>query len=292
MPSRSIWSGNLSFGMVTLPVKLYGSVDENDIHLNQLHRECGQRIKMPKWCADCETMLETSDIVKAYPMGDDYVRVEDADMAGLPIKSLKAMDVVEFVDAQGIDPRHYDKAYFLAPDKAGLKAFGLLLRAMEQTERVAVARLTMRQREHLCTIRPFQAGELRHPLFLLQTLFYPDELRDVQQFYPKLPAVSEQEQAMAVQLIQAMEKPVDLTQYKDQYQEALAQLIEDKFNGKAIAQAPAPADEPPTQDIMAGLMASIAAAGAPVEVPAKPESPAEPESMVEKLRRLGVGNPA
>ena len=261
MAFRAIWSGQLGFGLVNFPVKLYSSVDENDIHLNQLHRGCGQRIKMPRWCPDCDTQLETAEIVKGYPMGDGYVQLEDADFETLPVKTIKAIEVVEFVAPGTLDPRHYDKAYFLAPDKAGTKAFALLLKGMEQAERVAVARLTMRQREHLCTIRPYQEGELHHPLFLLQTLFYADELRDAQPLYGKLPEISDQEQTMAVQLIEAMVGEADMSKYQDEYQKALTQLIEAKHAGETLDLPPV-VEAAPTTDIMAGLLASIEAAKA------------------------------
>ena len=295
MAFRAIWSGSLGFGLVNFPVKLYSSVDENDIHLNQLHRTCGQRIKMPRWCPDCDKQLETAEIVKGYPMGDGYVHLEDADFETLPVKTIKAIEVVEFVAPGTLDPRHYDKAYFLAPDKAGTKAFALLLKGMEQAERVAVARLTMRQREHLCTIRPYQEGDSHHPLFLLQTLFYADELRDAQPLYGKLPEVSAEEQTMAVQLIEAMVGEADMSKYQDEYQMALTQLIEAKFAGEEIKVSPV-AEAAPTTDIMAGLLASIEAAKSGSEAwdvlnqpDPTPEPPPESESLEAKLRRLGVG---
>ncbi len=299
MAYRAIWSGSLGFGLVNIPVKLYSSVDENDIHMNQLHRACGQRIKMPRWCPDCDTQLETADIIKGFPMGDGYVHLEDADFETLPVKTLKAIEVVEFVATGTVDPRHYDKAYFLAPDKAGTKAFALLLKGMEQAERVAVARLTMRQREHLCTIRPYREGDVTHPLFLLQTLFYTDELRDPQPLYGKqpLPDVSAEEQTMAVQLIDAMVREADMSKYEDEYQKALTQLIEAKHAGEKLELSPV-AEAAPTTDIMAGLLASIEAAKSGPEAwdalnqpePAL-ETPPESESLEAKLRRLGVGNP-
>jgi DNA end-binding protein Ku len=250
---RSVWKGTIGFGMVSIPVKLYGAVEEQAVRFNTLHRECGNRIQMPRWCPNCERRLEQAETVKGYPVGDDkFVVLEEQDFQALPVKSLKSIEVVEFVEASRIDPRHYDKPYFVAPDQAGGKAFALLMRGMEQVGKVAVAKLSMREREHLCTIRPF--GEV----LLLQTLYWADELRDAGAVKASLPQVTEQELKMAVALIQALEGEGDLTGYKDEYREALVRLIEAKLNGEAIQAAPVE-EAKPTEDVLAGLMASVEA---------------------------------
>ena len=253
MAMRSVWKGTVGFGMVSIPVKLYGAVEEQAVRFNTLHRECGVRIQMPRWCPNCERRLESAEMVKGYPVADDkFVILEDQDFQGLPVKSLKNIEVVEFVDAAGIDVRHYDKPYFVAPDKAGMKAFALLLGGMAKVGKVAVAKLSMRDREHLCAIRPF--GDV----LLLQTLYRADELRDAQAVEAALPKVTEQELVMAVALIQALEGNGDLTSYKDEYRDALVRLIEAKLNGEVIAATPVQ-EAKPTEDVMAGLMASIEA---------------------------------
>jgi DNA end-binding protein Ku len=260
MAIRSVWKGMVGFGMVSIPVKLYGAVEEQAVRFNTLHRECGKRIQMPRWCPNCERRLEQAEMVKGYPVGDDrFVTLEDQDFQGLPVKSLKNIEVVEFVDAAVIDPRHYDKPYFVSPDKAGTKAFALLLRGMAQVGKVAVAKLSMREREHLCTIRPF--GEV----LLLQTLYRTDELRDAQAVVIALPQVKEQELGMAVALIQALDGEGDLSRYPDEYREALMSLIEAKLNGEVIEAAPVE-EAKPTEDVLAGLMASIEAVQAARQV--------------------------
>ena len=263
MAIRSVWSGSISFGLVNIPVKLYGAVEEKAIRFNTLHRECGGRISMPKFCTACDRKLETEEMVKGYPVGDDrFVRLEDEDFKTLPVKTLKAIEVVEFVDARGFDPRVWDKPYFVAPDKAGVKAFALLLHGMEQVGKVAVGRLTMREREHLCAIRPYEDQVAHHPLLLLQTLLYTDELRDAEDYWPNLPEASPQELDLAMQLIQALESPeLDLSKYSDEYREALELLIEARLNGKVLEATPV-LDAKPTDDILGGLAASIAAAKA------------------------------
>ena len=251
MAIRSVWKGSVGFGMVSIPVKLYGAVGEETIRFNSLHKDCNTRIQMPKWCPDCEVKLEQSDIVKGYPLADEtHVVLDEADFASLPVKSLKAVEIVEFVDGSSIDPRHYDKPYFMAPDVGGGKAFTLLLRGMEHVGRVAVAKVSMREREHLCIIRPF--GDL----LLLQTLLWADELREPVPV--KLADITEQEMSMAVGLMQALEGEVNLEEYTDEYREAVVALIEAKVRGEVIQVAPAE-EVAPTEDVLAGLMASIEA---------------------------------
>ena len=244
-------------------MKLYGAVEEKAIHFNTLHRECGGRISMPKVCNNCHQSLAAEEMVKGYPVGDDqYIRLEDEDFKTLPVKTLKVIDVVEFVDASGFDPRVWDKPYFVAPDKAGVKAFALLLHGMEQVGKVAVGRLTMREREHLCAIRPYEDQVAHHPLLLLQTLLYTDELRDAEDYWPNLPEASPQEIDMAVQLIQALESPeLDLSKYSDEYRKALERLIEARQAGTVLEALPVQ-DTKSTDDILGGLAASIAAARA------------------------------
>ena len=235
MAIRSVWKGTVGFGMVSIPVKLYGAVEEQAVRFNTLHRECGGRIQMPRWCPNCERRLETTEMVKGYPVADDkFVILEDQDFQSLPVKSLKNIEVVEFVDA------------------AGMKAFALLMRGMEQVGKVAVAKLSMREREHLCTIRPF--GDV----LLLQTLYWADELRDAGAVKVSLPQVTEQELKMAVALVNALEGEGDLSGYKDEYREALVRLIEARLNGEVFQAAPVE-EAKPTEDVLAGLMASVEA---------------------------------
>jgi len=243
--------------MVTIPVKLYGAVEEKDVRFNTLHRECGTRIQMPKVCPNCDNKrLEQAEMVKGFPVGDDkFIVLEEQDFASLPVKSLKAIEVMEFVDASGVDPRHYDKPYFMTPDQAGGKAFALLLHGMNHVGRVAVAKLSMRDREHLCIIRPF--GDV----LMLQTLHWTDQLRDAEAVAADLPDVTDQELGLAVGLIQALEGEVNLAAYEDEYREAVTRLIEAKLNGEVIEATPVE-DAKPTADVMAGLLASIEAAKA------------------------------
>jgi len=184
---------------------------------------------------------------------DQYVVLEEADFQALPLKTLKTIEVVEFVDGREIDPRHYDKAYFLVPDEAGGKAFFLFLQAMDEVGLMAVAKLCYREREHLSAIRAFGG------VMLLQTLFYTDELRDPVEFYPKAVAVSDKERELARKLVEAMKAPtVDLSKFRDEYRDALLKVIEAKLAGQPIQPVPqAPAK---AVDLAEALLASIQAA--------------------------------
>lgn len=251
MASRAIWKGTVGFGLVSVPVKLYSATEERTVHFNQIHRDCQSRIQMPKWCPTCERKVEAAEIVKGYPVGDNqYILMEEADFASLPVKSLKAIEVVEFVDASRIDPRHYNKAYFVAPEDAGVKAFSLFLQAMEKVNLVGIAKLSYREREHLATIRAFDG------VILLQTLFYSDELRSHEEIKPKMVECSDKEMEMAVTLINTLvSEEVDLSKFKDEYRDILMQVIEAKVAGQPITiEAP---KEAPKMDLVDALMASI-----------------------------------
>ena len=259
MAPKSIWKGAMGFGMVSVPVKLYSATEEKAVHFNQLHRDCGGRISLPKTCIECEKKLEASEIVKGYPVGDDqYVLMEEADFANLPVKSLKTIDVVAFVKGDQIDPRHYNKPYFLAPEEAGTKAFSLFLQVMGKVNMVGICKLGYREREHLATIRAFEG------VILLQTLYYADELRSAEELKPKVVEVSDRELEMAETLIQTlvMDK-VNMTMFGDAYREALLGLIEAKLNGEVFTVETV--TEAPKMDLVDALMASINVAKAEKE---------------------------
>jgi len=251
MAPRAIWKGTMGFGMVSVPVKLYSGTEEKAVHFNQLHRDCNTRIQMPRWCPTCDRKVEQAEIVKGYPVGDDqYVLMEEADFASLPVKSLKSIDVVAFVEGGQIDSRHYKSSYFVAPDDAGVKAFSLFLQAMGKVNMVGICKLGYREREHLAVIRAYSG------VILLQTLYYADELRKADEVAPKLADVSDREMEMAITLLQTLQTPTpNLDQYQDEYRETLLKVIEAKLNGVVLTVEAA--QEEPKMDMMDALMASI-----------------------------------
>jgi DNA end-binding protein Ku len=251
MAPRSTWKGGMGFGMVNVPVKLFTATDEKTIRFNNVHRDCHTKLTQPKTCPTCNKAVDASEIVKGYEIGDnEWVFLEDSDFEAVRLKSLKAMEVLEFVDSAGIDPRHYDTSYFVAPDEAGVKAFALFLQAMAQVNMVGVVKLTFKTKEKLATIRPF--GNV----ILLQTLYYADELKATKEYEVALPEVSEKELEMGKQLIQTLASgEVDMAKYHDNYREALMKVIQAKVAGEVIT---APTPEPEQEvDLVDALMASI-----------------------------------
>ena len=251
MAPKSVWKGAVGFGMVSVPVKLTSGTEEKTVRFNQLHGKCLGRIQQPKYCPTCDCKVETEEIVKGYPIGDEqFVVMREEDFAGLPVKSLKTIDVLAFVDGSSIDARHYNKSYLMAPEDAGLKAFSLFIQAMTRANVVGIAKLGFREREHLAAIRPF--GDV----ILLQTLYYADELRDPGAVSKSLAVCSPKEMDMALALIKslAVDDPA-LDQYQDEYRGTLNKVIQAKLTGEEVVTATV--QEAPKMDLVDALMASI-----------------------------------
>jgi len=250
---RSIWKGGLNFGMVSIPCKVYTATDDKRVSFHLIHRNCKSRVTMPRWCPVCERKLESQEINRGYEIGkDQHIILEENDFASLPLKSLKQIEVVEFVKPGQIDIRAYADSYFLSCEELGAKAFRLFLYAMDIAGVVGIAKLTYREREHLSAIRPYGG------IMLLQTLHYSDEMRAFEEIKPREVGISEKELQMAQTLIQAMTGDFDHSKYCDDYRMALEKLIEDKIAGVVTTTTPevvAPAD------IVEALLASINLAG-------------------------------
>lgn len=243
-------------GMVHVPVKLYGAVDEKtSIRFNSIHRDCGSRIEAPRWCPNCDRKVERTELVKGYHLGDDnYVLMEEADFMGLPVASAKVIEITEVVEANVIDPVWPSKPYLLAVDKkekVGLKPFALILEALRQTDKVVLGKIAMREREHVVALRPY--GKV----LLLQTLHYADEIRDVGEVEQDLPAVSDAELDLANILLDSIAGVGDLSAYEDTYRNALEERIDAKAAGQPFTVAADTKEEAATDDVMASLKASI-----------------------------------
>jgi DNA end-binding protein Ku len=251
---RPIWKGLITFGMVSIPVGLYGATDSKDISFNQLHSVCNSRIKQKRWCPVCDVEVTSDEIVKGYEyVKDQYVIVTDEDFESLPIASKHSIELSAFVNAAEIDPVYHEKAYFIEPDETGVKAYALLLKALESKGLTALAKIAIRTKERLCALRP-KDGAL-----VLHTLYFPDEIRV--EAAPRLPdvLVSERELAMAHSLIDLLQEPFTPEKYGDTYRDALLSVIEAKVQGSEAVLAPAP-EAPNVTDLMAALKASVEAA--------------------------------
>lgn len=252
--ARSIWSGVVSFGMVSIPVKLYTATESKDISFHQLHKTCGSRLKQLRWCPSCEQEVEWGDIVRGYEYAkEEHIVLTDEDFAKLPLPSKHTIELAAFVKSDDIDPLFYEKSYYLEPDETGIKPFVLLMRALKKKGLTAVAKLAIRNKERLCALRPYD-GTL-----MLETLYYPDEVR-VQQggALPDI-KVSDRELDMAFALIDLMLAEFQPEQYQDGYREALMEIIQAKLEGAEIVEAPAP-PKGKVIDLMTALKASVEAA--------------------------------
>ncbi|HKG64197.1 MAG TPA: Ku protein [Solirubrobacteraceae bacterium] len=255
---RSMWSGAISFGLVNVPVKLYSAVSRKTVRFNQLNAETGNRIQQKR--VDPETGEEVGydQIVKGYELTKDrYVVITPDELDALDPEKTRTVDIEDFVDLDEIDPVYYDHPYYLVPDKGATKAYGLLLGAMKQANKVAIARVVLRSKEQLVAIRP--SGDV----LMMETMLFHDEVvpsDDIEDLPDgKELKATDRELKMAQQLIDSLSSEFDPTSYRDEYREKVLELIEMKASGQEIAvqpEAPEPAKVP---DLMAALEASLAA---------------------------------
>jgi DNA end-binding protein Ku len=254
---RSIWKGAISFGLVSIPVKLYSATEEKDVSFHQVHREDGGRIRYKRVCQTDGEEVPYSDIAKGYelPSGEVVVLTDD-DFRDLPLTTSRAIDVLEFVPLEQVDPLYFAKSYYLEPDAAGTKPYVLLREALEKSGRVALVKIALRQRESLATLR------VRDGVFVLEMMLWPDEIREPQfGFLDDDIDVRPQELAMAQSLIDTLSGDFAPEQYSDNYREALQALIEAKIAGREVVAPAEPAAESGTVvDLMAALRASVEAA--------------------------------
>lgn len=250
---RAIWSGTISFGMVSIPVNLYTATESHDVRFHLLHKRDGVRLKNIRWCPKDEKAVPWDEVVRGF----EYVKgrdlpITDEDLEHLPVKTVHTVDISDFVRLEEVDPIYFDKAYYLAPEEAGIKAFVLLRDALAQTGRAAVARVAIRDKENLCLVRPYQ------DLLTMETMLYANEIRSTQEIAVDRAQVSPKELQMAVSLIENLSDSFEPQRYHDEYQAALKQLIDAKVAGAPL---PAPPGEQSQKvvDLMEALRASVEA---------------------------------
>lgn len=260
---RAIWKGVISFGMVSIPIRLFPATESKDIGFRQLRRDTNTRVRMLRWDPVEEKEVPYDEIVKGYEYAKDrYVVLDDEDLEKLPLPTKHTIELTAFVEESEIDPVHYEKSYYLSPEDAGLKPYSLLIRAMQAKGLIAIAKVAIRTKERLCALRA------RGDQLILETLYYPDEIRDPGESVA-VDEVSEEEMEMARALIEMLEEPFDPEKYKDQYREALMTIINAKLEGQEVATPEAVAPQPAV-DLMAALRASVEAAKARKEREAAP----------------------
>ncbi|HEX6444971.1 MAG TPA: Ku protein [Streptosporangiales bacterium] len=253
---RSIWKGAISFGLVSIPVKLYSATEERSVAFHQVHREDGGRIKYRRVCTVDGEEVSYSDIAKGYelPTGEMVV-LTDEDFADLPISTSRAVDVLKFVPLEQVDPIYFNKSYYLEPEGQGAKPYALLRDALEESGQIALVKIALRQREQLATLR------VRDGVFVLETMLWPDEIRAAEfDFLDEDIEVRPQELAMAKSLIEQMSGDFEPEEYTDAYREALQAVIEAKVEGREVVAPEEPEEAGTVVDLMSALRASVEAA--------------------------------
>jgi len=251
---RAIWRGAISFGMVSIPVKLYSATESHDVSFRQLAEEDLKPIKYLRWSPTLDREVQYGEIKKGYEYAkDQFVVLEDEDFENLPVPSKHTIAITQFVEQSEIDPVFFEKPYYLDPDESGTKPYTLLLRAMEEKGLIAIGKLAMRQKEQLVAIRP-QEGHLT-----VEMLLYPDEVRPYEGTDVSDVAVSKEEMKMAFALIDMLHEPFDPEKYSDEYRDVLMNMITTKLEGGEVVVSSAEEAPAQTVDLMAALRASIEA---------------------------------
>lgn len=264
---HSLWKGAVSFGLVHVPVRLYTATESKDLKFRFLHRECHTPVRYEKVCPTCGREVAPEEIVRGYEYEPGrFVLIEDEDLARLPAAEGRSIDILDFVDLGEVDPIYFEKAYYLEPQPGGEKPYALLRQAMQETGKVAVARVALRARYSLALIRA------RQDILVLESLFYPDEVRSTEGLAGIGAPVNlhPNEIKMANTLISNLASPFEPGKYDDEYRQELLKLVEQKVAGQEVAAAPTAAAAAPTGqviDLMEALRASIAAAKAKTPEP-------------------------
>lgn len=251
--ASTVWKGHLTFGLLSLPVKLYSAARGESVSFNQLHKTDHSRVKQVLYCQAEDKPIQRSDIVKGYEYEKDkYVVVEDEEIKKVAPKTAKTMEVLEFVKTSEVDPIFLDASYYLAPDEAGEKPYALLFEALRQSGCVGVAKIAMHNREHIVILRPAKRG------IMLHTMYFVDEIRQVDEFRTDTSKVQEKELGLAKMLIDSLLAPFEPEKYKDQYRENLMSMIQAKVEGKEVVETAAPVHKAPVIDILEALKMSLA----------------------------------
>jgi DNA end-binding protein Ku len=255
--ATTVWKGHLTFGLISMPVRMFAAARGERISFNQLHKECHSRLKQPLFCPVCNRNVERSEIVKGYEYEkDQYVLFSEEELDKIDPPSAKVMEILEFVKLKEMDPLYFDSSYYVSPEDAGVKAYQLLMKAMEESGYGAIAKLTMHQREHIVIVRPGTRGMTLH------TMFYSNEIRAAESVPTDKIEVKDQEKKLAQQLIESLAAPFEPQKYRDEYQENVKAMIAAKLKGQQVTEVAQP-HLAPVIDLMEALKKSLAGKQAP-----------------------------
>jgi DNA end-binding protein Ku len=284
--ATTVWKGHLTFGLISIPMRMSAAARGERISFNQLHNVCHSRLKQPLFCPVCNRNVERSEIVKGYEYEkDQYVLFSEEELDKIEPPSAKVMEILEFVKLDDMDPLYFDSSYYVAPEDPGVKAYKLLMSAMQESGYGAIAKLTMHQREHIVILRPGSRGMTLH------TMFYSNEIRAAESVPTDKVELKDQEKKLAQQLIESLAAPFEPQKYRDEYQENVKAMIAAKLKGQEVTEVAQP-HMAPVIDLMEALKKSIAekqappaAAAGPVPVGKKP--PARAVEAIAAVQKKG-----
>jgi DNA end-binding protein Ku len=253
---RSMWMGMLNFGLVSMPVKLYSAVSSKTVHFNHLHASDHARIYTKRFCPVDEEEVSFDELVRGYELAPErYVVIEDDELASIAPEFTRTIEIEDFVELEEIDRIYLDQSYYMVPNKGGAKSYLLLLHAMRETGKVAIARVVLRSRERLVAIRP------RADVLLMTTMNFGDEVQPTSELHElgdAAPQVGEHELDVARRLVQSLAEPFDISRYRDTYRDAVLELIDRKASGEEIEVQPHRERRPTAStDLMGALQASL-----------------------------------
>jgi DNA end-binding protein Ku len=251
--AASVWTGYLTFGLISMPVRLFSGARSSGISFNMLHRTDKSRLKQQYVCLADGEVVDRSDIVKGYEYRkDEYVIIEPEEIKKIEPKTAKTMEILEFVKTSEVDPVYFESSYYMMPEEAGRRPYALLTKALEESEYVAIAKLTMHNREYTVFLRPHEHG------LMLHTMYYEEEVRKVEGFGAPDVELKDAEVKVAHQLIEALAAEWDPEKYHDEFQDNLKNLIQTKLEGGKIVEVEKPKKLAPVVDLMSALKQSLA----------------------------------
>jgi DNA end-binding protein Ku len=286
--ASSVWKGHLTFGLVSFPVRLFSAARGETISFNLLHKQDHSRIKQVIYCQAEDKAVPRSELVKGYEYEKDhYVEVDDEEIKKVAPKTARVMELLEFVKAEQVDPIYLESSYYMAPDEGGEKPYALLFQALRETKYFGIAKVAMHNREHIVILRPNGKGVVLH------TMFYADEIRQVDEFRTDTSQVKEKELALAKMLIDSLTAEFEPQKYQDTYRTNLQAMIQAKLEGQQVVATPTP-HIAPVIDIMEALKKSLAEQKKPVASATAAVAEAEGEEAAEqpaakKRRRSQAG---
>ena len=276
MPPRSIGSGAISFGLVSIPVKLYLAASSESPSFNLLHARCGNRIRQQRFCPACNTVVEREDLIRGYEVSkDQYIQVTDEELKALEGEASEEIEIAEFVPLAKVDPIYFERSYYLGPDRGGEKAYRLLADTMAQVGKVALAKFVLRGKENLVIVRSARNG------LVLHTMYFADEVRSFDEIAKGESAkISEAESQLAVRLIEELSTgDFEPDKYEDEYSQRVLDLVDKKAEGQKITLAKPQARRGQVIDLMAALMESLGKKAPKQKKPAVRAKSSEPEKV-------------